>query len=281
MRLPRHKGLGTAAFVLLLLTASYVGAGMDGIIFSHRFHVEDVGIGCTECHPEATHDGATPDERLPTRANCGSCHDVEDQSSCGVCHASEAETPRCVTIEGCAAFSHAQHTRMRPECSECHEGISCAENSAETFLPRTTICGECHLKQGITPGNHDLGWEHLHGREAELDTESCALCHLDQRECRECHAGDNLSGSGTPHPLAFLYSHGADARMERTRCSSCHSDELFCIECHAAYGTKPLSHDLGSWTAGGHGSAARRNLGQCMICHEESAAAQSCGGCHP
>ncbi|MBD3235146.1 MAG: hypothetical protein GF330_00390 [Candidatus Eisenbacteria bacterium] len=279
----RYRKLAAVGLALLMITGTVMGASMmEGIVFSHRFHVEDIGIACQECHPEATEEGTSVEDRLPKRASCGTCHDVEDQSNCRLCHASEDASPRCATVQACEIFSHAAHARLRPECSTCHEGIACAESSEEAFLPPATICGECHMADAITPQSHSLAWEHRHGRAAELEEQNCTTCHHDRVVCRECHAGDNLSAEGTPHPLSYLYNHGADARIERTRCSTCHRDELFCIECHAAYGTKPLSHDHAAWASGGeHGREARRSLGQCMACHDETAAAQSCGGCHP
>lgn len=274
----RKKHVAIAAALLLLLV-SYGTAGMQGIRFSHRLHVEDVEITCAECHPNATTGEVGSDVFLPARGSCADCHDVEDQSACGTCHASTDEPPRCGLVVACKAFSHEQHTRERPECSTCHKGIECAENSRETFRPELTICSECHKKNRLMPSDHHLEWEHVHGRRAEIEPQSCELCHVEREDCHDCHHGDNLV-DGTPHALAFLYSHGPEARVEKSRCESCHRDQLFCIECHAGYRVKPLSHDLAGWQGGTHGPEARRHLDHCMTCHVESEAEATCGSCH-
>ena len=280
MKLGRHRWLPAAiAVVLPLFLATYGRAGFEGIIFSHSLHVEDAEIGCTECHPKAEHAGGEVQTLLPAKGNCAQCHDVEDQSNCTMCHASADVPPRCVTVLACKAFSHEKHLRDRTTCSACHEGIECTESSLQTFRPKKTICSDCHRKDRIQPTNHGAGWQHLHGRDAEREPQSCGLCHVEGDDCETCHRGDNLTGASA-HPPSYIYSHGPEARLDEIRCQSCHRSQEHCTTCHIAYGVRPLSHDASGWRSGGHAPEGRRHLEQCMNCHTESEAEEVCGGCH-
>jgi hypothetical protein len=275
----RARLLAVLVVVIPLLLATHGLAGMRGVRFSHSLHVEENGIECLDCHPNAVIEEAGDEILMPAKGTCVNCHDVEDQSSCSMCHLSGEEPPQCSIGDACKEFSHEKHTRERPECSTCHKGIECTENTREAFRPEMTICSDCHQKHRLKPPSHLLAWEHTHGRHAEVETQSCDLCHVDLNDCNTCHNGDNLTES-TPHPLAYLYSHGPDARLGRSRCETCHSEQLFCNDCHSSYQVQPLSHDLAGWGRGNHGFEATRHIEQCMRCHSESEAEETCGSCH-
>ncbi|CUU07481.1 Doubled CXXCH motif (Paired_CXXCH_1), partial [Candidatus Kryptobacter tengchongensis] len=55
------------------------------IKFSHRFHAENVGAECTDCHAGALTSEKSSDFLLPKQATCFNCHD-EKSTPCEFCH---------------------------------------------------------------------------------------------------------------------------------------------------------------------------------------------------
>ncbi|MCH7940308.1 MAG: cytochrome c3 family protein, partial [Candidatus Marinimicrobia bacterium] len=49
----------------------------DRIIFPHSFHVEDMGMECTECHAAVTTSTALSHNMLPDMDFCLDCHDCD------------------------------------------------------------------------------------------------------------------------------------------------------------------------------------------------------------
>lgn len=53
----------------------------------HKFHLEDVGAQCTDCHANISHDKEEPQTNRPRMENCFKCHEKEDtRESCLKCH---------------------------------------------------------------------------------------------------------------------------------------------------------------------------------------------------
>ena len=264
--------------VAVALLASQGLAGVQGLRFSHRLHVEDAEMACIDCHPGAEQVSPGTETLMPSKAVCADCHDVEDPSTCSQCHASDDNSLGRDAMLAGDVFSHGKHGDL--ECAACHAGIESAQSSEETRRPEVTLCGDCHLEKRLAPLRHKrAGWEFGHAHEAGIDPQSCDLCHVERERCDACHRGNNLTAD-SPHPLSFLYSHGPDARVETSRCESCHRQRIDCTECHATLGVQPLSHDLSGWQRGAHATEARKHLDQCMTCHPESEAETTCGACH-
>ncbi len=277
-------------FAAMLLIVSQAGARVEGLSISHKLHIEDAKISCTDCHTLIRDGDDLVGSHKANKQFCAECHDVKDESNCGYCH--DSDTPgdsgnhsqRARSLfyssDTTPGFSHMDHSSKRFDCAICHPGVAQLQTLDDFPLPDTDACGECHMREKIKSSNHTFDWEHTHGPQAELNSQSCYQCHEELLDCNTCHEGDNLHTALSPHPLTYLYSHGPDARMESRRCEGCHQDKIYCTECHASFDVKPLSHDQGGWLAGFHGDEARRDMGQCILCHQEAEASVLCGSCH-
>jgi Cytochrome c7 and related cytochrome c len=273
------KTVTIPAIGLLIFLVSQVSAGVDGLQFDHRLHIEDAELACADCHAFALTQEPSPTERPVSKQSCADCHDVEDQSACNTCHSNDDYSIRR-DQQLIAGFSHLNHACRKLDCSLCHSGIATSKTLAKLPNPDTGACSDCHMGSKIKAPNHTTNWEHTHALQTELNGKSCILCHVEQQECNTCHEGDNMLTENSPHPLAYLYSHGSDARVESPRCQSCHQDQLYCIECHSSFSVKPLSHDKAGWLTCAHGGEAKLDLGNCILCHGEAQAAVLCGSCH-
>jgi len=53
----------------------------------HKFHIEEVGAKCTDCHSNIAHDKQNPTTNRPKMTTCFDCHEEEDsKKSCLKCH---------------------------------------------------------------------------------------------------------------------------------------------------------------------------------------------------
>ena len=53
----------------------------------HKFHIEEVGAKCTDCHGNIAHEKQTPVTNRPKMTTCFQCHEEEDsKKSCLKCH---------------------------------------------------------------------------------------------------------------------------------------------------------------------------------------------------
>lgn len=151
----------------------------------HRFHVETVGVRCTECHSNITHEKSTPATNRPHMEACLRCHAADAKAaSCRKCHptgllplpqvalASPAECSRCHSDFQAKAikfanldFSHPRHQDRGIKCSLCHSNTGKHGSillSREACMschhgPENAQCSSCHglqrdFYQGSLPG---------------------------------------------------------------------------------------------------------------------------------
>ena len=260
---------------------------------SHKVHVGQEEIECTDCH-----EGAKESARagMPEMEACGDCHDeevseeTEDRSGCLHCHTfpepvpgcsrdgcSEETLPDIVTVMGPApyrnlrypseddpkGFSHALHAEAEIPCAACHGNI--AQEGAIPFpsgkyMPKPERCIACHAK--------DLGhFTHQAHKELEI---ACNDCHEDEVE-EENMPDESYRPSGLPTttPEACKECHDPVS----ARCDTCHIPNTF------DRAVRPMTH-RGAWTEF-HGGIAMFNEeglhGQdCFTCHQRN----DCVACH-
>ena len=257
MALLRYGLLGIA----LLAGCALVDAlrpGVGPLTFSHRVHVDEMGMDCAACHEDAWMDDAPG---WPWQDTCLACHDEIDAEK-DEARRVEAAFPidedgrLALTARGALSdevlFSHLAHVDAGLDCAECHVGAEATDRA----LPAVTMascmachesreqpneCATCHseVDRSWRPPSHDLGWERLHGHASRTcagdPARECSTCH-DERTCADCH----LVTPPRSHDHAFrTRTHGFHASLDRDSCSTCHEPDT-CSQCHLS--TTPRSH---------------------------------------
>jgi hypothetical protein len=285
--------------ILALIIASLSVMGMVtapdiNLNFSHKLHVEDVGVECSTCHAAETSTSPT-DNLLPPSETCYTCHD-KSTTKCSICHKdtsnSEVYPHKSTYI---AKFSHNRHISHGIACSKCHASLIKSEDSSVQHLPGMAVCQSCHKNldksdycyvchgkgEQLKPASHRLDWRQAHGAASQLNGDDCKKCHL-EKNCMECHQQDNLDRK--VHPLNYIYSHGLAAKAKRDNCYTCHEEQESCQNCHREQLVLPQNHNTAGWankTNGGrHARAAKMDFDNCLACHNDHYGEPVCAECH-
>ncbi len=285
---------------LLITWVGIVSAQDKDLIFSHKFHIEDVEAACTDCHEPAGESTTPSDNLLPAMETCYNCHD-EDDTECSLCHVdpdNAGEVARIADLK--TNFSHKVHIDAETKCVTCHVGIEEKEEpTSGTHIPTRTACTDCHgaadaLTQEtvcrtchgesivLKPADHTVQWSKEHGLTWQIDENSCNHCHLSNESCTDCHQGDNLDNE--VHPMNFRNTHGIKAKANKENCQTCHQDLQFCNDCHRIEMVMPRNHSYAGWsnttTGGQHARAAQYDFDYCRSCHTDVNADVVCTQCH-
>jgi hypothetical protein len=290
-RLAAALGAAALAAVLLAAAESADGVKKDEIIAAHAKHHENE-VPCETCHAGAAASRAGVDHLLPTMETCGGCHDIADTMQCGLCHTRPEDARSSEKITTVAQkFPHATHVDRGMTCGECHGSTA----KGEPALPEKALCRSCHetasdgsdcalchaAEEPLRPISHSTGWLSLHAVDGRVNAASCENCHT-QKECQDCHAGDNVRPR--VHPLSYVFGHALDARSNELACAACHEDRDFCASCHAAARVLPRDHARADWvdpvSGGRHAEEGRFDMESCMACHDAGTEAPVCADCH-
>jgi len=247
----------------------------SGVKFSHRFHVQEAGVACADCHTAAPTSKLSSDNLLAKHENCQTCHDDQLQSNCTYCHTSSDQSTYKATQppQLSLIFAHEFHVQeQKIECQTCHEGVEKAEIGVSMQVPEMATCNTCH--------------------NAVKASNACETCHTDLTALRP-----------TDHNRTdFVREHKFQARLSTARCASCHAQES-CIDCHNGIdlvkvdvpGKNLVSphaprltaidrgqgmrltkvHDLNFRFT--HGIAAAGKTAECRTCHDQQT---FCSTCH-
>lgn len=289
--------VGIAGFNWRSVQAKFV-VPESSILFNHKQHVKEFGLGCAHCHAAAGSERAA-DLILPKEEVCLACHNGQVASKeCAICHRDPKDPKTYPPLERKVIFSHKSHLERGTDCLACHTGSDNRSVLTAAQMPDMDGCFACHdgaaldaecelcHSDGKTVRRlvHPAGYMHAHKELAGLEAAACAACHRQEESCLSCHRGDNLLGS--THPVNYLYSHPLDVRFKRMACQSCHETESFCVSCHQSGGVQPLSHSVPNWTVaafGGrsrHALEARRDIEYCLSCHQMEEPSCAAVGCH-
>jgi len=294
---------------LLFATIFYLGLAANnvetdsGLIFSHKYHVEDEELECLDCHENVIESITGVDNLLPSKEVCADCHDVEEEDqNCADCH-TNPDDPKgsALVVNDDINFSHKKHYDEGKECEDCHEGIAEKETVLPYLIPDMVACMDCHetdnpssqcmtchtSEEDLLPLSHLPNFAHSHGDLAQADAMefsndmSCQTCHSVDY-CQTCHEGDNLDRFS--HPLNYIVTHSLESRGKQKDCQSCHFEKQFCNDCHRDFNILPHNHVAG-WTntipgdGGWHRIEAQNDLENCRSCHDADAEVV-CSPCH-
>lgn len=270
--------------LLLLIASTFVTQSREATVvqdrgsltkFSHKFHLQDLGMGCLDCHEGATISTNAKDNLLSTKATCQTCHEAQLQNDCTYCHTSDDQSTykKFLNPQRDLMFNHSFHVNeQKMTCETCHQGLSEMTVATPASLPSMATCNTCH---------NDV-----------LATNACETCHTNFATLRP-KEHDRTD---------FAREHKQFARMQNATCMTCHTDES-CQDCHTNAGlvqTNPAGRDLVSprsprLTANDraqgmalqkvhdlnfrftHGVAASAKSSECATCHSTR---DFCSTCH-
>ncbi len=290
------RALGAALLAGLVCASLFVGRGLaekpDRIKDAHQKHREN-GVPCEACHAGAATSIQGTDNLLPTMDACAECHDVADEAKCGDCHTNPeaaGTSPHHVTVA--QLFPHQTHVSAGMKCEACHGEKGAAKvptmalcrNCHETASAQAD-CGTCHAKmEPLKPATHEGDWLSGHAVAAQAmpeGNEACASCHA-EKDCQDCHAGDNVRPR--VHALGFAFEHSIAARGNSLDCATCHEAASFCAPCHQDQQVLPMNHSRANWvlpsTGGTHAEEGQLDLESCIACHDLGTAPPTCAECH-
>ncbi|RKY87686.1 hypothetical protein DRQ09_04065 [candidate division KSB1 bacterium] len=289
------KGLNVIS--IFILTAAVIvfskPPGTD-LKFSHKYHIVEVEVECSDCHSAADTSLLSTDNLLPDHKTCSECHEIED--NCKLCHKNEETASAVPRIQNYIAnFPHIKHKSDKLSCEKCHSRIKESESIAEKHLPKMSVCTDCHNDvsrtdycftchskgENLTPPDHELAWKKQHGIASYMSSNNCAECHT-KNFCIDCHRKDNLDHK--THPLNYVNIHGIYAKGNKDNCYTCHEELSFCIDCHRQKMVMPRNHASANWsnrtTGGAHARAAKLDLDSCIGCHSDINGNPVCIECH-
>ena len=210
----RHRTILLMIGVAVALTAAVASSKSKEavIMFSHSYHLTEVGAKCEDCHADAA--GATESSAnlLPKMESCYKCHD-QKATECNVCHTEsnvqDGKYSSYVAPARELKFSHASHVgTQKLDCQTCHAAIEKSSKVPSKGIPEMAVCVDCHRQKGITddcsachtqvglrmPADHGPDWVLNHEFEARGDARKCETCHRPSY-CEECHQGAALGMS--------------------------------------------------------------------------------------
>jgi c(7)-type cytochrome triheme protein len=172
--------------------------------FSHTAHVEDIGLGCSDCHDKifsmkigaAEADNDFNMAAFKEGQYCGTCHNGDDafdsQSQCDSCHFAPKGKILFTQPVRAVVFDHKIHVgKAKLLCETCHK---------EVFVMRKGAIADQKLVLSDDSAAKRKHLEQLHER-------FCGTCHNSsqafgfQTRCTVCHIGvkglARMKGEGT------------------------------------------------------------------------------------
>jgi len=151
-----------------------------------------------------------------------------------------------------ADFDHSAHIEEYVTDAGCG---ACHFDSADSIIPPTSTCVECHdaemIEEVTLPETltHGPAWTLNHSSQAKGVSANCSSCH-EQNYCLDCHKAGFSHEQGSfsndmlnVHRSDFTVSHPLAARADQQRCNACH-EARFCSDCHDTWNFR--NDDIGS-----------------------------------
>jgi len=292
--------------LFLIISGTLLALSLDwesDLVFSHKYHAEEAGAECSDCHGKVAESVKGTDDLLPEMETCYSCHD--EDMACESCHLQGEDPIILPRVEKYSEkFNHKIHTENNVSCEKCHTQIANKEKvNSGMHLPVMNDCMTCHetpdelngcyschtQDENLIPQDHVASWKTEHGLFSESEA-SCQNCHTESY-CIDCHQGENTMSQ--THPADFIITHGMSFVMRETDCETCHESVDYCVECHVNINyVQPVSHMLNSWKyqSGNndtfdpriHADEAKINFETCAVCHQvgDDLWTEKCSECH-
>lgn len=242
--------------------------------FSHKFHVDEQGIACEDCHNAVKESKALSENLLGDHASCQTCHEEQLTNDCAFCHTTGDNIVPIPRVIPELIFSHEAHVAHNMKCQTCHVGIEAVDYGSSIPEPPMTMCMTCHTEQKIStncetchtdfmsliPEDHlvaDFRKSHKELTRIGMMDVSCATCHISESFCQDCHTGAELTGFGLkkdlmaiPTPRGSVKDSPRQLRLQQV-------------------------HDLNYRFT--HSIDAKSRLVDCSSCHEQQS---FCAACH-
>jgi hypothetical protein len=184
--------------------------------FSHRLHLK-MKLDCAVRHAGAAASTKVSDNLLPDRQVCLKCHQdaaIPPPPPAIVSrfnHSLHLKMGNLAPVIAKAIDSGAylsppgdarRHLNAKNACAACHRGMEESDAVTRANLPRMADCLVCHNKieppfscekchddvARLIPASHVPEWVDIHSSgKANLDKQSCAVCHGRRFTCQGCH----------------------------------------------------------------------------------------------
>lgn len=257
--------------------------------FSHKVHIEALGVACDKCHV-STKAGKEPGKFMSVTSVkvCAECHgDGKDKA---------AKLEAFLFPRQVGTFQHDDHaSKSAAQCINCHPSVPRSTSARDRNVPTMESCWTCHATLTTMKGESGA---------------KCSLCHLPvdywdatkekQAAFAEVIEKDVAPGDVPPevmppthakllrgiwtgaidkqmippdHSSFFIErSHGRVSMTPEAKCYACHF-QRDCNECHMQ--TRPADHTL-RFKGALHGRRANMRPESCQTCHT----AEQCESCH-
>jgi hypothetical protein len=153
-----HARVWLAALAAAPLLAGAAPPGPEQpIVFSHKVHAGDAGIGCTSCHAYAERG---PVAGIPSMQRCLGCHKFVKEDAehpemtrlmkplLAVLKAGTAvEWIRIYRVPDHVYFTHQRHVLSGVKCQECHGEVEKMEVVKQASPLTMGWCLECHHRK--------------------------------------------------------------------------------------------------------------------------------------
>jgi hypothetical protein len=215
-----------AVLTILIATAlAWAPGSTHAPSFSHKLHLENVGLTCTDCHQAALDKGSSANSLFPSSETCFACHGPEQQDDCQICAAVERLQGLEKPIPG-IIFDHGTHltsARFREQLGPSAQG-----DQADPEFTKE-LCLSCH---------HGMDQVALGTAENFPTMSECLGCHPFQGDpmasCRTCHSTAFNLRPPSHRTKTFFDAHSrTEPPLDRSECHTCHSPEYNpCTQCH-------------------------------------------------
>ncbi len=292
---------GLSAALLVLFSCTFLESLKEKevvreTVFSHKAHVVENDMECTDCHA-----GAVAKDRasMPEISICTGCHEEPEKGS-KIAVALEKLANREKTGRpmwqmmhkgGELLFSHNTHAgiedlkagKKKTACASCHGDVGASTTLSKAMVSRMKSCMACHEKgspaKAAPADAKPAAKEAKDGDEGKADKAEApkGKTGADMTACSFCHSEWRRDVKPGSHKQMWRVTHGEEIKFGISKesayyCKACHEEDL-CVRCHLV--EKPRSHTEFFRTRG-HGIEAEINRERCTTCHRQD----FCIHCH-
>ncbi len=215
----------TVVSILIATTLAWAPGAAHAPSFSHKLHLDNVGLTCTDCHQAALETDVDSDTMFPSPETCFGCHGADQSDDCKICGAVDRLKSLAKPIPG-IIFDHKTHLtspRFLEQLSPTPSGDQADPDSTKS------VCLSCH---------HGIDQIAIGGTKNFPAMSECLGCHPFQGDpmasCRTCHSGEFNLLPPNHRSKTFFDDHSrTEPLYDRSTCRMCHSSEYNpCTQCH-------------------------------------------------
>jgi len=145
--------------VLCLAACAAFGQTAQGptqpIPFSHKLHIGEVKLTCTDCHTYPAKFGDSIG--TPGAPKCLECHAFSTRQTTTLAnlngYVAKNQTVPIFALRDFVFFDHRYHLMNGATCEGCHGDVGSQDVLADTLgTTKMTFCQPCHVKSGAKAG---------------------------------------------------------------------------------------------------------------------------------